>query len=118
MPGSLERLCQTARLGGGGQPGGRHRVVLTDGEFDSERNLTYIRQQLGARSIILAKREKKTWRVHGGRAEMRHAFPRRQYARRALVETLFSIVKCKLSPDHGTKFLYATAPSLVTGLGL
>ena len=53
-------------------------VVLADAEFDSERNHTYIRQQLHARSIIPAKRGKKTGRIHGVRAAMRHAFPRRQ----------------------------------------
>jgi len=72
-------------------------VVLADAEFDSERNHTYIRQQLHAQSIIPAKRGKKTWRIHGVRAEMRRAFPRRQYARRALVETVFSTIKRKLS---------------------
>jgi hypothetical protein len=72
-------------------------LVLADAEFDSERNHTYIRQQLGAQSVIPAKRGKKTWRLHGVRAEMRRAFPRRLYRRRALVETLFSSVKRKLS---------------------
>ncbi|HZP17684.1 MAG TPA: transposase [Terriglobales bacterium] len=72
-------------------------LVLADAEFDSERNHTYVRQQLHARSIIPAKRGKKTWRLHGVRAEMRQDFPRRQYARRALVETVFSTVKRKLS---------------------
>ena len=72
-------------------------LVLADAEFDSERNHTYIRQQLGARSIIPAKRGKKTWRLHGVRAEMRRNFPRRPYARRALVETVFSTVQRKLS---------------------
>ena len=62
-------------------------LVLADAEFDSERNHTYIRQQIRARSIIPAKRGKKTWCLHGVRAEMRQDFPRRQYARRALVET-------------------------------
>jgi len=72
-------------------------LVLADAEFDSERNHTYIRQQLGARSIIPAKRGKKTWHIQGVRAEMRRAFPRRPYARRALVETVFSTIKRKLS---------------------
>ncbi|MBI4442553.1 MAG: transposase, partial [Acidobacteria bacterium] len=67
-------------------------VVLADAEFDSERNHTFIRQQIGARSIIPAQRGQKSWRIHGVRAEMRHAFPRRQYARRALVETVFSTI--------------------------
>jgi hypothetical protein len=72
-------------------------LVLADAEFDSERNHTYIRRELGAQSVIPAKRGKKTWHIHGVRAEMRRAFPRRIYRRRALVETLFSSVKRKLS---------------------
>lgn len=72
-------------------------LVLADAEFDSERNHTYIRQQIRAHSIIPAKRGKKTWRIHGVRAEMRQNFPRRQYGQRALVETVFSTVKRKLS---------------------
>jgi hypothetical protein len=72
-------------------------LVLADAEFDSERNHTYIRQQLGAQSVIPAKRGKKTWRVRGVRAEMRQAFPRQLYRRRALVESVFSSVKRKLS---------------------
>jgi len=72
-------------------------LVLADAEFDSERNHTYIRQQLGARSVIPAKRGKKTWRIHGVRAEMRRAFPQRPYRRRALIESVFSSIKRKLS---------------------
>ncbi len=66
-------------------------------EFDSDRNPTYIRQRLGAQSVIPAKRGKKTWRVQGVRAEMRRAFPQRMYRRRALIESRFSSVKRKLS---------------------
>jgi hypothetical protein len=36
-------------------------------------------------------------RVRGVRAEIRRAFPRKRYRRRALIETLFSSVKRKLS---------------------
>ena len=72
-------------------------LVLADGEFDSEKNHTYIRRELGARSVIPAKRGKKTWRIHGVRAEMRRAFPQRIYRRRALIESVFSSVKRKLS---------------------
>ena len=72
-------------------------LVLTDDEFDSERNHTYIPQQRGAQSVIPAKRGKKTWSVHGVRAEMRRAFPQRTYRRRALIESWFSSVKRKLS---------------------
>jgi hypothetical protein len=53
--------------------------------------------RLGARSVIPAKRGKETWRIHGVRAQMRRAFPRQLYQRRALIESLFSSVKRKLS---------------------
>jgi len=73
-------------------------LVLADAEFDSERNRTFIRRQLGAQSVIPAKRGKKNWRVSANwRTEMRRAFPRKLYRRHALVETLFSSVKRKLS---------------------
>ena len=83
----VETAAQQTRIG----------LVLADAEFDSERNHTYIRQRLQARSVIPAKRGKKTWCVRGTRAEMRRAFPHKLYRRRALVETLFSSVKRKLS---------------------
>lgn len=72
-------------------------LVLADAEFDSERNHTYIRQQIRAQSVIPARRGKRTWRIRGVRAEMRRAFPCRKYARRALVESVFSSIKRKLS---------------------
>jgi hypothetical protein len=72
-------------------------LVLADAEFDSERNHTYIRQQLGADSVIPARRGKRTWYIRGVRAQMRPAFPRQQYAQRALIETVISAVKRKLS---------------------
>jgi hypothetical protein len=46
-------------------------LVLADAEFDSELNPTHIRQQLGARSVIPAKRGKRSWRMPGVRAAMR-----------------------------------------------
>ena len=87
LPSLVEAASQQTRIG----------VVLADAEFDSERNHTYIRQRLGAQSVIPAKRGKKTWRVRGVRAAMRRAFPRKLYRRRALIETVFSSVKRKLS---------------------
>jgi hypothetical protein len=60
--------------------------VLADAEFDSERNHSFVRQQLHALSIIPAKRGKKTWTIHGVRAQMRANFPRKQYSRRSLIE--------------------------------
>lgn len=73
------------------------RLVLADAEFDSERNHQHIRETVGATSIIPAKRGKSTWRIHGVRAQMRASFPATQYAQRALVESIFSAVKRKLS---------------------
>jgi hypothetical protein len=72
-------------------------LVLADAAFDSERNHTYIRRELGAQSVIPAKRGKKTWRIHGVRAQMRREFSRRVHRRRARIESLFSSVKRKLS---------------------
>jgi hypothetical protein len=72
-------------------------LVLADAEFDSESNHTNIRRELGAQSVIPAKRGKKTWRIHGVRAEMRRSFPQRLYRRRALIESLFSSIKRQLS---------------------
>ncbi len=87
LPAVVETASAQTRIG----------LVLADAEFDSERNHLYIRKQLRARSVIPAKRGKKTWRVHGVRAEMRRAFPHRAYRRRALIESVFSSVKRKLS---------------------
>lgn len=72
-------------------------VVLADAEFDSERNHRHCRDVLSATSIIPAKRGKKTWNIKGTRRQMREQFPHQQYGRRAIVETVFSVVKRKLS---------------------
>lgn len=72
-------------------------VVLADAEFDSEQNHHHVHERLGAVSVIPAKRGKATWRLQGHRAQMRVAFPSRLYRRRALVESVFSAVKRKLS---------------------
>jgi hypothetical protein len=72
-------------------------LVLADAEFDSERNHRHIRDQLGADSIIPAKRGKSTWQLHGIRAQMRATFPTARYRQRTLVESVFSAAKRKLS---------------------
>lgn len=82
----VDRASQVQALG----------IVLADGEFDSERNHQHIRA-LGAKSIIPATRGKHTWKIQGIRASMRRRFPRKQYRQRALVESVFSAVKRKLS---------------------
>ena len=72
-------------------------LVLADAEFDSDLNHKYVRQQIGAQSIIPAKRGKKTWNIKGIRREMRDNFPASAYGQRSLVESVFSAVKRKLS---------------------
>jgi hypothetical protein len=72
-------------------------LVLADGEFDSERNHQYIRRVMGAFSVIHAKRGKPTWKIKGVRGEMRAQFPKKLYGQRALVESVVSAVKRKLS---------------------
>ena len=72
-------------------------AVLADAEFDSERNHRHIREQLGAQSIIPAKRGKPSWKLHGVRAQMRAAFPAERYRQRVHAETVFSAIKRKLS---------------------
>ena len=92
-------------------------LVLADAEFDSERNQTHIRRQLGAQSVIPAKRGKRTWCVRGVRAEMRRAFPHRIYRRRALIESVFSSVKRKLSARApGRSLRMQTRQALLLGL--
>lgn len=72
-------------------------LVLADAEFDSHQNHDYIRNKAGAMSVIPATRSKKRGKPHGVRAEMRDAFPRDLYRQRSLVETVFSMIKRKLS---------------------
>lgn len=71
------------------------RLVLADAEFDSEPNHEYIRQHLGAKSIIPAKRRG----IPQGtiRNQMFRAFPKKPYRQRAKIESVFSTVKRKLS---------------------
>jgi hypothetical protein len=72
-------------------------LVLADAEFDRERNHQHIRQILQAYSVIPAKRGGAGWHIQGVRAQMRQEFPVHLYSRRALIESLISAVKRKLS---------------------
>lgn len=93
------------------------RWVLADAEFDSERNHRHIRQVWGAESIIPAKRGKAAWRIQGARAQMRAAFPQALYGQRALVESVFSAVKRKLSARApGRSVLTQRLQALLLGL--
>jgi len=107
LPAVVEAASEQTRIG----------LVLADAEFDSERNHTYIRKHLGAQSVIPAKRGKKTWRIHGVRAEMRRAFPRQLDRRRALIQSLFSSVKRKRSARApGRSLRTQTRQALLLGL--
>jgi hypothetical protein len=70
-------------------------VVLADAEFDSEANHQHIRQCLGAKSIIPARRRG----IPNGaiRYQMFRAFPKKPYRQRSKIESVFSAVKRKLS---------------------
>jgi hypothetical protein len=70
--------------------------VLADAEFDSEANHQHIRQRLGAQSIIPANPRRGVPRG-AWRSQMYRAFPRNRYGQRAKIETIFSVVKRKLS---------------------
>jgi IS5 family transposase len=90
--------------------------VLADAEFDSERNHTFCRQQLKANSVIPAKR-RSSCRASGVRLQMREHFPSQTYALRALIESVFSAVKRKLSARApGRSFSTQSLQALLLGL--
>jgi hypothetical protein len=92
-------------------------MVLADAEFDSERNHKHIRDVHHLKSIIPAKRGKKTWHLKGIRAQMKHNFPAKQYSQRNLIETVFSAVKRKLSTRAPGRSLATQAmQALILGL--
>src|ERR1700676_1415138 len=86
LPGLVDAAVRRAPL----------RLVLADAEFDSEANHQHIRQRCSAQSIIPAHPRRG---VPRGilRSQMYRAFPQKEYAQRAKVETIFSVVKRKLS---------------------
>lgn len=92
-------------------------TVVADAEFDSERNHRYVREQLGAESIIPPKRSKPSWKITGVRAQMRVAFPAERYRQRVHAETIFSAIKRKLSARApGRSLLTQRKQALLLGL--
>jgi hypothetical protein len=92
-------------------------LVLADAEFDSERNHKHVREVHHMQSIIPAKRGKKTWHLNGVRAQMKSNFPSKKYCQRNLIETVFSVVKRKLSARAPGRSLATQAlQALVLGL--
>ncbi len=86
LPGLVDAASRTTPIG----------LVLADGEFDSEANHRHIRGALGAHSVIPAHPRRG---IPEGeiRYQMYRAFPRQLYGARAKVETVFSVIKRKLS---------------------
>jgi hypothetical protein len=95
----------------------RASLVLADAEFDSERNHKHIREVHHLKSIIPAKRGKKTWHLKGIRAQMKNNFPAKKYSQRNLIETVCSAVKPKLSTRAPGRSLATQAlQALILGL--
>jgi hypothetical protein len=92
-------------------------LVLADAEFDSERNHTYVRGQLGAQSVIPAKRGKKTWRIHGVASRDAPSIPAKDVsaARFDRERVLFGETQA-LGPRTGPFAAHAEAPSLAARL--
>jgi hypothetical protein len=72
-------------------------LVLADAEFDSEANHRHIRGVLGARSVIPTNPRRGIPKGGKARSQMHRAFPRKAYGPRAKIETVFSVIKRKLS---------------------
>ena len=91
-------------------------LVLADAEFDSEANHRHIRGVLSAHSIIPARRLRGV--PEGAmRYQMYRAFPRQLYGPRAKVETVFSVIKRKLSAKApGRSLLLQVRQALLLGL--
>jgi len=105
LPGLLEVASRTMPIG----------LVLADAEFDSEANHQHIRITLGAHSVIPARRRG----VPNGeiRNQMYRAFPRKLNGPRAKRETVFSVVKRKLSAKApGRSLLGQVRQALLLGL--
>jgi len=86
LPGLVDAASRSIPIG----------VVLADAEFDSEANHRHVRDTLGAHSVIPPNPRRG---VPQGeiRYQMHRAFPRPLYRQRAKVETVFSVIKRKLS---------------------
>src|SRR6266404_1400145 len=100
-------------------PGNCIGTVVADAEFDSERNHRHIREQIGAQSIIPAKRGKPGWKLHGVRAQMRAAFPSERYRQtRACRDSLQRNQTQTLGQSSGSFPNDSTQTSSPPGLGL
>jgi len=86
LPGLVDAASRVTPIG----------LVLADAEFDSEANHRHIRTTLGAQSVIPTN-PRRGIPEGAVRYQMHRTFPQKLYAPRAKVETVFSVVKRKLS---------------------
>jgi hypothetical protein len=86
LPGLVDAASRTMPIG----------VVLADAEFDSEANHRHVRGTLGAQSVIPPNPRRGIPEAEF-RHQMHRAFPRQLYGPRAKIETVFSVIKRKLS---------------------
>jgi Transposase DDE domain/Transposase domain (DUF772) len=86
LPGLVDAASRTMPIG----------VVLADAEFDSEANHRHVRGTLGAHSVIPPNPRRGIPEAEF-RHQMHRAFPRQLYGPRAKIETVFSVIKRKLS---------------------
>src|SRR6202451_2970323 len=86
LPGLVDAASRTMPIG----------VVLADAEFDSEANHRHVSGTLGAQSVIPPNPRRGIPEAEF-RHQMHRAFPRQLYGPRAKIETVFSVIKRKLS---------------------
>jgi len=81
----------------------RPSVVVADKGYDAEHAHAYVREKLGAYSIIPPRhRDVPVWRTRGRyRKEMKRGYPEAVYHQRSKEETVFSVVK-RLMGEHLT----------------
>ena len=82
------------------------KILTADKGYDSEENHRFVREDIGAESIIPARNDNSVWRMRGYyRKKMRRNFPLAKYHQRSKVETINSVEKRKFGQNlRSTKF--------------
>ena len=106
LPGLVDAARRTRPIG----------MVLADAEFDSEAHHRHVRGTLGAHSVI-PPNPRRAIPEGEFRYQMHRAFPRQLYGPRAKIETVFSVIKRKLSAKApGRSLLIQMRQALLLGL--
>ena len=72
------------------------KTVTADKGYDSEENHRFVREEIGAESIIPPRNDASVWKTYGYyRKKMRRNFPLKKYHQRSKVETINSVEKRK-----------------------